>query len=181
MPSLSGLARDRMARRTVQLFVGDRGRSKQIRALATNLARLVDRSLELYQQASNQVNQWLLSQDSDRIVPTASPWTYLRAVSTFEDLVTSVYRACLCARALAESEDASRPQLAADDVAEIKEIRDAIQHTDDRILQRGRWKPISDGEPVFLRLLNDGLALGSARLQYTTLARVIETLHHDAQ
>jgi hypothetical protein len=171
MPSLDALSRDRLAVRMVDLLTGDRGRVYEDRALMTNLARLVDRSVVRYREASGYLDEWIetrhLGNESARF----------RGVSAIEECITLVHRAGRYADVLMRR-DVIDPTLmpSANDRKPIKDMRDAIQHLEDRILGT-RKPPIRRGEPSFPSFGPTAVELGSQSLSYQSLSATITALH----
>jgi hypothetical protein len=155
----------------VDLLTGDRGRVYEDRALMTNLARLVDRSVVRYREASGHLDDWIetrhLGNESARF----------RGVSAIEECITLVHRAGNYADVLVRR-DVIDPALmpSANDRKPIKDMRDAIQHLEDRILGT-RKPPIRRGEPNFPSFGPTALELGSQSLSYQSLSATITALH----
>lgn len=171
MPSLDELPRDRLAVRMVDLMTGDYGRDFEARALMTNLARLVDRSIVRYREASDCFDEWLetrhLGNESSRF----------RGVSALEECITLTYRALrhgeeLVGRGILD------PSLMPSEAAKtsLTDMRHASQHTEDRILGRRR-PPITQGEYFFPTFGEAVVQLGSQSLSYRSLAETITALH----
>lgn len=168
LPNLSHLSPDRLLVRFHDSLTGDRGRQYQDRALMTNLARLVDRAIALYISGSSYIDEWLAAQPSTNVTG------FFRAVSTFEQCVTCTHRASLHAGELAKRGIIDPSLLKID--PRIKEIRDAMEHFDDRILGR-RQPPVQFGDPTFLAPADNGLVLGKHVLPYSGLADTLTSLH----
>ena len=171
MPSLDELTRDRLAVRMVDLLTGDRGRVYEDRALMTNLARLVDRSVVRYRETSGFLDEWIESRHR------GNESARFRGVSAIEECITLVHRAGNYADALVRR-GVIDPTLmpSANDRRAIKDMRDAIQHLEDRILER-REPPIRRGEPNFPFLGATAVELGTQTLSYQSLSATITALH----
>ena len=173
MPNLDGLSRDRLAVRMVDLLTGDRGRESEDRALMTNLARLVDRSVVRYREASDYLDEWIETAHLGNLS------AQFRGISAMEECITLVHRAGEYADALA-GRGVIDPALmpSANDRTPITDMRDAIQHLDDRILGKRKDKPpIRRGEPNFPSFGPTAVELGSQSLSYQSLSAAITALH----
>ena len=178
MPDLAHLTRNRTLLRFRVLLTGDAGRSVEDRALLNNLARLVDRALVHYEATQEHFDTWV--EEGTR----GNFGALLRAAGTIEDCVTATRRSCSYATRLA-----GRGQLdpgvlpKTEDVTLVIAMRDAIQHTDERILginnAKGKTErpPIEMGQHNFVQPENDAAVLGSHQLPWVTLANVLTALH----
>jgi hypothetical protein len=79
MPGLAHLSGDRLALRMVDALPGDRNRTFPDRALMTNLARLVDRSLVRYREAGDYFSEWIATRHQ------GNESARFRAVSAIEE------------------------------------------------------------------------------------------------
>ena len=155
----------------VDLLTGDRGREYEDRALMTNLARLVDRSVVRYREASDYLDEWIETRHLGNLS------AQFRGVSAIEECITLVHRAGKYADELERRgviDLALMPS--ANDRNPIKDMRDAIQHLEDRILGR-RKPPIHGGEPNFPSFGPKAVQLGSQSLSYQSLSATITALH----
>jgi len=137
-----------------------------------NLVRLTDRALQQHEAARELLDDFLQLASTGRISP------FYRAVDALEDCVLSTHRALRMATALRGDgylHSASPPptQRQAD---AIRDMRDAIMHTDDRVLATSRTPrrpPIQPGQPYMLRPLQHRIELGPHRLSYRDLASCV--------
>ncbi|MEX2623280.1 MAG: hypothetical protein WD651_06110 [Acidimicrobiia bacterium] len=97
-------------------------------------------------------------------------------MSAIEESITLTHRAVLHTRRLEDRLVDPRLMPNHADCQAIKDMRDAIQHTEQRLLGV-RKPPISKGQPIFPSFGESELALGPQTLSYDTLARVLEALH----
>jgi hypothetical protein len=170
MPSLANLSGDRLALRMVDALTGDRNRTFPDRALITNLARLVDRGLVRYREAGDYFSEWIATRHQ------GNESARFRAVSAIEESITLTHRAVLHARRLEDRLVDPKLMPTHADCQTIKNMRDAIQHTEERLLGM-RKPPISKGQPIFPSFGESELAIGPQTLPYDTLARVLVALH----
>lgn len=172
MPSIDHLTKDRMAVRAVDLFTGDRGRAPATKALLTNLARLVDRSLVLYDEA-----RALFDEDAE-VFTKGVMRPHFKLVAVLEDLIERVHRATLFAAMLSTKGHLAESALPTSaDREEVQALRHAIQHADERLVGEGRGPDILPGQPIFPKAEPDEVILGSQALRYDTIVRVMESLH----
>lgn len=152
--------------RFADVITGDRGRQRPESALMTQTLRLVDHAARLYARIGELLNECITGNFA--AVPTVA--------CLVEDCVTAVHRAGISSGALAQLGvlDASRLPTQAD-LDDVKDMRDVVQHIDDRLLRRRRPHNVL-GQPAMVRVDADTALLGSHSIEWTTLTRTIEAL-----
>jgi hypothetical protein len=139
----------------------------------TNLARLVDRSVVRYREASGYLDEWIETAHLGNLS------AQFRGISAMEECITLVHRAGKYADEL-ERRGVIDPALmpSANDRTSVKDMRDAIQHWEERILGTRKNKPpIRRGEPNFPSFGPTAVELGSQSLSYQSLSATITALH----
>lgn len=168
MPDGSGLESP-MPVRMVQLFTGLRGEYR-VAGCANNLARLSDRSIRLYRATRQLVDDVIAERKAGN--PLGS---WFGCVSSFEDCIVSADRAVRFASRLKDEGVLKRSDLPARQASEsLRQMRNAIEHTDEMLAGANPSRTIEQGEPIFLDVLDDEVRLGKVTLRYTHLFETIE-------
>lgn len=170
MPSVDHLSGDRLAYRALEVLEGD-GREYVDRALLWNMARIVDRAVLRYREARQSLDEWIATRSQ------GGESSRYRGVSAVEECVTLTHRAISFGYAGVERGIVDLDLLPPADVrAEIKEMRDAIHHVDDRLLGKRR-ELIAIRDYFFPTFGDTEIVLGIHRLEYGALAAAIIALH----
>jgi hypothetical protein len=155
--------------------------SKTLVGLWMNFVRLTDKALLEYDAARAELINYLYPPDdgTHRLSP------YLRAVDRLENCISATHRAVLDAKALqASGVGRSGPKLTEPQERRLREIRNTIEHTDERLIgPKGNRKAIvfQPGEPFTLRLANRAMVLGIHRLTYMELAGDIAKMYRTVE
>ncbi|GIH79017.1 hypothetical protein [Planobispora longispora] len=135
--------------------------------LFMNFARLTDKALREYDAARAELLLFVSPHPGLRTSP------YLRAIDHMENCVSATHRAVLNARALRENKvGRGAPTLTQRQEERLKFLRNAIEHSDEKILGKQKYKnsPIFDkADPYSLRLSNTSMVIGSHVLTYKEL------------
>lgn len=149
-------------------------RSYPMTGVFVNLCRLTDKALNEYKGARVDVVNYVSS--------NGSPAYLLRAIEHFENCIDAIYRAVLNAEALRNNGIGRGAQRLTDNQrVSLKAMRDAIEHSDERLLQlsRGRWRPwFQQGQPFSLFVTNTRISIGEHVLTYRQLAAAITKCHN---
>ena len=173
--SLSDLDQDRLALRMVDLFTGDLGRGYENKVLMTLAARLVDRGLVAYESARARLEEFAKTGHQGNFA------ALFRAIGSFEESLFCVHRAIRVTKVLGDRGVLDSSKLPSPKGAKaIRDMRDAIEHFEDRILRTTEpesrpW--IRQGESTLPMPKERGLALGAQDLAYETLGNAIRALH----
>jgi hypothetical protein len=135
-----------------------------------NLVRLTDQGLREYEMARHELTRWLAT-DNNTIGP------YFHAVDSLEQCIVAAHRGMLMAEAIIDrrhGRGARRPPPVWKE--RLKLMRNAIEHTDDR-LTGGRKPPISAGDAPMLRPLQKHMELGTDHLTYRELAGCLRSCY----
>jgi hypothetical protein len=159
--------------------------SRVLVGLFTNFVRLTDKALREYDADRTELFSYLRSSADLR---TAH---YVRAIDHIENCVSATHRAVLNSNALRKNNvGRSRPRLTDRQETRLKEVRHAIEHSDEKLLgkQYRNSPPFATGEPYSIRLANTSIVIGSWVLTYSNLVSEMtkmywrrEQLHHLCQ
>lgn len=144
------------------------------RALRWGYLRLVDKCTYEYSRGRELLQAFVSSKPSeDRI------GIMLHAANHFETCIGSLHRAAKYLEALRR--DRTGPKIPRNiavlrDIGRIRNVRDAIEHTDEDIWEQR----ISLGDPHVLQVKETGLALRKEEISYQELAKWIQDLHEQA-
>jgi hypothetical protein len=138
--------------------------------LFINFCRLTDKALREYESARRALSEYVSGNGLD-------PVPYLTAIDHMENCIDAAHRAVLNADAL-RSLRVGRASLAVTEAqrARLKRVRDAIEHSDDRLLNRSRsaLRPaFQQGQPFSLDMDNTRVVIGSHVLTYNQLVSVL--------
>ena len=139
--------------------------------MVTHVFRLVDHSIEAYHRIGELVDELIASQIHPRAI--------FRCSSAIEECVTTVNRAGRMAQRLMKLgifDKAAIPSKA--ELLAVTQMRDAIEHIDERLLGHSSKSPNVAGAPAMVTPDDDAAVLGPHRLEWVTLASVITKLHH---
>lgn len=145
-----------------------------LRGLTVGYVRLVDKCTDEYRRGRSYLDQFVHSELNLR----AS--TIFRAASHFETCGNTMKRAINYLEALRRAR--SGPQISKNlavfrEANRIRVLRDAIEHTDQDILNG----VIIPGDPHVLMVKDNGLALGGEEVSYQDLVHLLEQLHDQAR
>jgi hypothetical protein len=144
-------------------------------ALFTNFVRLTDKALREYDAARAEVVLYLEPTEGMRTSP------YIRAVDHMENCVSATHRAVLNAIALqAQGVGKKAPRLTPRQHARLRDVRHAIEHSDERIVgpqSRRQCSPFKRGESFSLRLANTSMVIGQHVLRYADLVSAMSKMH----
>jgi len=147
-------------------------------SIAMNLCRLTDKALREYDASRTELTLYLEPNDSPGI--RISP--YLRAIDHMENSVDATHRAILNIRALRERRQAGGAlPITSVQERDVKRIRDAVEHSDEKLLGRQRFKhspPFGPSDPYSLRLSDKGMTIGQWELTFVSLVTVMAKCHH---
>jgi hypothetical protein len=135
-----------------------------------NVCRLTDKALREYQAARADLLGYLSSSG-------ATPQYVLLAIDHLENCIDATYRAVLNAEALrANNIGLGVPRLTTTQRECLKAVRDAVEHSDDRLLQRTNptsrpW--FQQGQSFSLAVSNTRVDIGKHRLTHKQLAAAI--------
>jgi hypothetical protein len=149
--------------------------SRTLVGVFTNFVRLTDKALREYDAARAELIRYVAPQTSLRTSP------YLRAIDHMENCVSATHRAVLNARALqARGIGRSGPRLTANQEQRLSFLRNAVEHSDERILgtqKSGRIPTFTSGEPYSLRLANTSMIIGDNVLTYKELVSAMKKMY----
>jgi hypothetical protein len=138
-----------------------------------NFCRLTDKALMEYEAARKDLGRY--------VAGAGSSLPYLRAIDHFETCIDAAQRAVRYRkelRALIVGRGAPVPTAIQD--KRLKEIGDAVGHTDDRLLKASsapHRPPIKPGQAFALFPTNTRVIIGDHALTYRQLASVITKCH----
>lgn len=185
MPDLSGLDFPLIGRLIVQLLVGERGLSRKTGLYRRNFIRLVDKALREYHEARKIILAQIAEANrSTEEMSRDGRHIYIVAFTDYiEDCVNAVQRLYkLLERFKSEKESPVLPRelrrLVETKMKSIVDIRDAVEHIDERI-QNGE---IDTGKPIMLTVSknDDGVVVSNYELKFGELAMVLKTMHEIA-
>ncbi|WP_156392185.1 MULTISPECIES: hypothetical protein [unclassified Nocardioides] len=158
----SAAAAKRLTREHVSLFV--------------NLTRLVDKALREY-EASRAALINYLSPPDEQLRTTG----YVVAVDHLENCISAASRSAVIIRALRErGYGRAAPRLTPTQEERLAFIRNAIEHSDERILGTFKSKKIrkfDSHEPIALRLANRHAVIGDESIRYIELSQDLRKFH----
>jgi len=139
-----------------------------------NLIRLTDRGLQRYALAQHEFAVWAST-------PAGHMSPYFRALDDLEDCVVVAHRALLMAAAMRRQRRHPRgtsEMPAPSQMRALRDLRDAISHTDERLAAPlGKRPSIMPGQAYLLRPHEHHVELGGHRLTYKALATCLERCH----
>jgi hypothetical protein len=143
--------------------------------LFTNFCRLTDNALREYDAARAELLLFVSPHDGPRIGP------YLRAIDHAENCVSAAHRAVLNARALqANKIGRAGPRLTQLQEQRLARVRNAIEHSDEKLLGTRKFKaspPFERIDPYSLRLANTSMVIGKNVLTYKELVSAMAKCH----
>jgi hypothetical protein len=142
--------------------------------LFMNFSRLTDKALREYDAARAE----LLLFVSPRVGLGTS--SYLRAIDHMENCVSAIHRAVLNAQALqANKIGRAGPRLTQRQEQRLAYLRNAIEHSDEKLLGKGFKKspPFDRADPYSLRLANTSMIIGNNVLTYKELVSAMTKCH----
>lgn|SRR5215211_3730506 len=143
--------------------------------LFMNFSRLTDKALREYDAARAELLLYVSPHDELRLGP------YLRAIDHMENCVSATHRAVLNARALrANTIGRAAPRLTQLQEQRLKYLRDAIEHSDEKLLGKQKFKnspPFDKVDPYSLRLANTSMVIGKHVLTYKELVSAMTKCH----
>jgi len=185
MPDLSGLDSPLIGRLIVQLLVGEHGISRKAGLYRRNFVRLVDKALGEYNEAREVILAEIaeanrpaeeMSKDGRRIYFPA----FTDHIETCINAVRRLYK--LLQRIKSERESPVLPRELRRLVEKIEEsivdIRDAIEHMDERIQN----DEIAPGKPIMATVNKngDGVVVSKYEMKFEELAIVLKKMHEIA-
>jgi hypothetical protein len=155
-------------------------KSAMLVGLFTNFVRLTDKALREYDAARAEMLHYV--QPSERL----HTGYYLRAIDHMENCVGATHRAVLNSQALRENKiGRSGPRLTDRQEKRLRDVRHAIEHSDEKLLGKphGKSPPFGSQEPYTIRLANSSIVIGGWFLTYwdlfwamTKMYRTIEVI-----
>jgi hypothetical protein len=148
-------------------------RSYPMTGVFVNLCRLTDKALNEYKAARADLLNYVSS--------NRHPAYLLRAIEHLENSIDATYRAVLNGEALRNNK-IGRGALRLTDKQRkcLKDVRDAIEHSDERLLKisKGPSRPwFQQGRPFSLFVTNTQIAIGTNVLTYRQLVAAITKCH----
>jgi len=143
--------------------------------LFMNFSRLTDKALREYDAARAELLLYVSPHDG---ILRTSP--YLRAVDHMENCVSAAARAVLNAQALRDNKiGRSGPRLTDRQGQRLKYLRNAIEHSDEKLLgkQYGSSPAFDQVDPYSLRLANTSMVIGKNVLTYVDLVSIMTKCH----
>lgn len=141
---------------------------RTLAGLLTNFSRLTDKALREYDAARAELVLYVSGLDGPL---RTSP--YLRAVDHMENCISATHRAVLNAKALqARKIGRSAPRLTDRQEHRLAYVRNAIEHSDEKLLGMQKFKnspPFSKSDPYSLRLADTCMVIGANVLLYKEL------------
>lgn len=143
--------------------------------LFMNFSRLTDKALREYDAARAE----LLLFVSPHVGLRTS--FYLRAIDHMENCISATHRAVLNARALrANKIGRAGPTLTQRQEQRLSYLRNAIEHSDEKLLGESKFKnspPFDKVDPYSLRLANTSMVIGNNVLTYKELVSAMTKCH----
>lgn len=143
--------------------------------LFVNFARLTDKALREYDAARAELLLMLEPHEQQlRVTP------YTRAIDHMENCLSALHRAVLNAKALrAQGLGRGAPQLTERQFDRLNFVRNAVEHSDEKLLRRAyRQSPaFAEDEPFALRLANTSLTIGRHTLTYGEIVSAMAKCH----
>jgi hypothetical protein len=144
--------------------------------LLSNFVRLVDKSLREYDAARAELALYV-----EPHAGTLRTSPYIRAVDHMENCVGAAHRSVLNAKALRElGLGRGAPRLTELQEARLGHVRNAIEHSDEKLLGKQRFKKspaFSSDQPYSLRLANSAMVIGGLVLTYKDLASAMTKMY----
>jgi hypothetical protein len=141
-----------------------------------NFSRLTDKALREYDAARAELLLYVLSPQGE-----LRPSPYLRAIDHMENCVSATHRAVLNARALrANRIGRSAPRLTPLQEQRLAHLRNAVEHSDEKLLGKQKFKsspPFDKVDPYSLRLANTSMVIGKQALTYKELVSAMTKCH----
>jgi hypothetical protein len=145
--------------------------------IVMNLCRLSDKALREYDAARAEVITYL----EPNTAPGVRISPYLRAIDHLENCVSATHRATLNISALRERRrSGGAPSITKLQETAIKNVRDAIEHSDEKLVGKQKYRespPFDPIDPFSLRLSDRGMVIGKYELTYKTLVVVLTKCH----
>lgn len=143
--------------------------------LFMNFSRLTDKALREYDAARAELMLYVSPHEGLRIGP------YLRAIDHMENCVSATHRAVLNARALRVNKvGRGAPSLTERQEERLKYLRNAVEHSDEKLLGKQKFKsspPFDRVDPYSLRLANTSVVIGKHVLTYRELVSAMIKCH----
>jgi hypothetical protein len=143
--------------------------------LFMNFSRLTDKALREYDAARAELLLYVSPHDGLRLGP------YLRAIDHMENCVSATHRAVLNAQALRENKvGRAAPGLTQLQEERLAHLRNAVEHSDEKLLGKQRFKkspPFDKVDPYSLRLANTSMVIGKHVLTYKELVSAMTKCH----
>jgi hypothetical protein len=144
--------------------------------LFVNFSRLTDKALREYDAARAELLLYVSSPQGE-----LRPSPYLRAIDHMENCVSATHRAVLNARALrANKIGRAAPRLTPLQEQRLAHLRNAVEHSDEKLLGRQKFKnspPFDEVDPYSLRLANTSMVIGKQVLTYKELVSAMTKCH----
>jgi len=180
MPDLSGLDSSLKARLLVQVIVGDPGVSQEVGLYRRNFIRLVDKALNEYHEARKAKLNVVAEKNRRDVKHLYIMFDFTDHIETCINAVRRLYK--LLDRIKSEKQSPEIPRelrkLVERKYDSIKNIRDGVEHMDDRIRSGER----AVGEPIMLTVSenNEALVVLDYELKFEELAMVLKKMHEIA-
>ena len=148
--------------------------SRELVGLFTNFARLTDKALCEYDAARTELFSYVRPSAQLRIEH------YLLALDHMENCVSAAHRAVLNSLALRDNKvGRSGPQLTDRQEERLKYMRNAIEHSDAKLLGKwyGKSPPFATREPYSIRLANTSMVIGGNVLTYKELVSAMTKMY----
>ncbi|MFL6181190.1 MAG: hypothetical protein ACJ73J_02680 [Actinomycetes bacterium] len=160
--------------RRLSTIPGGLPKSPMLVGLFTNFVRLTDKALREYDAARAELLSYL---EHSEWLQTGH---YLRAIDHMENCASAIHRAVLNSSALRQHKiGRSGPQLTDRQETRLRELRNAIEHSDEKLLgkQYRNSPPFASREPYSLRLANTSMVIGGWVLTYRELVSVMTKMY----
>ncbi len=145
-------------------------------ALFMNLTRLVDKALREYDASRDSLTRYVNPPD-DQLRTSG----YIVALDHMENCISATHRAVVNTETLRQrGYGRSAPRLTTAQQERLAFLRNAIEHSDERILgtmKSRKIKQFTPDEPVALRLANRHAVIGGESIRYTELVDHMKKLH----
>lgn len=149
--------------------------ARELVVLFINFCRLTDKSPREYDAARAELLNHLSVDHQLLIAP------YLRAIDHMENCISAAHRAVLNAKALrARRIGGGAPRLTAPQEQRLAYFRNAVEHSDERVLgtmQNKKIQPFGRLEPFSIRLANTSVVIGNDALSYRELVGAMTKCH----
>lgn len=143
--------------------------------LFMTFVRLTDKALREYDAARAELSLYVIPYDGLRTSP------YLRAIDHFENCVGALHRAVLSSKQLRlGGVGRSAPRLTARQEDRLAHLRNAFEHSDEKIIGAQKFKnspPFSRDQPHSLRLANTRMVIGGWELTYCEIVNAMVKMH----